>query len=81
MSHSKHTKRGYSLHLEKWNRESEKYINTCAMCGFKGYSPTIEQDEFKDNITYRELVKTLPRLELDELGRCSYCARIQDKNI
>ncbi len=81
MSYSKHTKRGYSLYLEKWSREDKKYINTCVICGFKGYSPAIEQNEFKDKVTYRELVKTLPRLELDELGRCSDCARIQDKNI
>ena len=46
MSHSKHTKRGYSLYIENWNRSAKKYINTCCICGHKGYSPVIEQDDF-----------------------------------
>lgn len=27
MSHSKHTKRGYSLYLEKWDPAAKKYIH------------------------------------------------------
>ena len=46
MSHSKVTKRGYSLYVEKWNPSAKKYINICAVCGHKGYSPVIERDEF-----------------------------------
>ena len=46
MSHSKHTKRGYSLYIENWNRSAKKYINICCICGHKGYSPVIEQDDF-----------------------------------
>ena len=81
MSHSKHTKRGYSLYIEKWNRSAKKYINICAICGHKGYSPVIEQGDFpiKNNVIYKELSKTLCKLELDESGRCKDCARIQDK--
>lgn len=45
MSHSKHTKRGYSLYLEKWDPAAKKYIRTCALCGCRGYSPALEQDE------------------------------------
>ncbi len=49
MSHSKYTKRGYSLYIEKWNKSAKKYINTCSICGKKGYSPVIEDDDFRSN--------------------------------
>ena len=82
MSHSKHTKRGYSLYIEKWNGSAKKYINTCKICGHTGYSPVIENDNFCDSpgnkVIFRELTKTLEKLELDELGRCKICAKIQD---
>ena len=84
MSHSKFTKRGYSLYIEKWNASAKKYINTCAICGHKGYSPVIEQAEFQEKfgnwVIYRELTKTLRRMKLDKLGRCEDCARVQDKH-
>lgn len=83
MSHSKHTKRGYSLYIEKWNCSAKKYINTCAICGQVGYSPVIEQENFcailENKAIYKEFSKTLRKLELDELGRCKVCANIQDK--
>jgi len=81
MSHSKHTKRGYSISIEKWNRSAKKYINICAICGHKGYSPVIEQDDFrkKNPVIYNELSKILPRQELDSLNRCEYCAKVHDK--
>ena len=84
MSHSKFTKRGCSLYLEKWNPAAKKYINTCKICGHKGYSPVIEQEGFCNNLPnkaiYRELKRTLDMLSLDELGRCECCARLQEKN-
>ena len=80
MSHSKHTKRGFSLYIEKWNASAKKFINTCVLCGKNGYSPSVEQAEFKDKVTARELMKTLPRMELDCFGRCTECAEIQDIN-
>lgn len=84
MSHSKFTKRGRSLYLEQWNASAKKYVNTCKICGHKGYSPVIEQEGFCDevinNVIYSELKQTLTKLELDEFGRCEYCARVLDKN-
>lgn len=84
MSHSKITKRGYSLYIESWNPSAKKYINTCSLCGCKGYSPVIEQDDFcstnEKSAIQTELSKTLNKLELDSLGRCADCAKIQDKN-
>lgn len=83
MSHSKYTKRGRSLYIENWNPYAKKYINTCTVCGYKGYSPAIEQDDFcqttENKAIYEELTKTLCKLELDELGRCKDCARVQNK--
>ena len=83
MSHSKKTKRGYSLYIENWNASSKKYINICRICGHKGYSPVIEQDDFavtrEKKVICTELLKTLRKLELDESGRCKDCAKIQDK--
>ncbi len=82
MSHSKMTKRGYSLYIESWNRSAKKYINFCSICGCRGYSPVIEQDDFcttrENKAIYKELSKTLCKLELDELGRCKDCARVQE---
>lgn len=84
MSHSKFTKRGYSLYLENWNPSEKKYINTCKICGHKGYSPVIEQEGFRDiptnKVVYEELRRTLSILPLDELGRCECCAHLQDKD-
>ncbi|MBR6026431.1 MAG: hypothetical protein IK065_02400 [Neisseriaceae bacterium] len=86
MSHSKHTKRGFSLYIECWNRSAKKYINCCAICGYRGYSPVIEVDGFFDEdgkwfatnkVIYKELTKTLPKLPLDKLGRCECCAKAQ----
>ena len=83
MSHSKQTKRNYSIYIEKWNRSAKKYINTCAICGYKGYSPVIENDTFcitrKNQVIFEELSKTLRRLELDEHRRCNDCASVQDR--
>lgn len=81
MSHSKHTKRGFSLYLERWDPSAKKYVNTCAVCGRTGYSPVIECESFraKKEVIYKELSKTLHVLELDELGRCAVCAKIQDE--
>ena len=77
MSHSKHTKRAYSIYVEKWDKSTKKYINTCAICGHKGYSLVVEEEGFCQ-VTFKELSKTLRKLELDEYGRCAYCARVQD---
>ena len=78
MSHRKHTKRDYSIYIEKWDKSAKKYINTCAICGHKGYSPVVEKEDFCE-VIFKELSKTLLKLELDEYGRCTYCARVQDK--
>lgn len=82
MSHSKHTKRGYSLYIENWNPAAKKYINTCAVCGKKGYSPAIEQKDFcnnlENNAIYKELVKIFGKMELDKFGRCEVCAKAMD---
>lgn len=84
MSHSKKIKRGYSLYVEKWNPYAKKFIVTCKLCGRRGYSPTIEEDGFCVDAEYAailyELKRTLNKLQLDELGRCETCARIQDEN-
>ncbi|MBQ9956182.1 MAG: hypothetical protein IJO99_01275 [Ruminococcus sp.] len=83
MSHSKHTKRDYSIYIEKWNKSAKKYINTCVICGHKGYSPVVENDDFcttlENKVIFKELSKTLHRLDLDEYGRCVACARVQEK--
>lgn len=65
------------MYLEKWNPAAKKYVNTCAICGSRGYSPAVEGN-LKDTPEYRELKKTLPKMELDDMGRCRECARVQD---
>ncbi|MCM1226814.1 MAG: hypothetical protein NC320_05230 [Clostridium sp.] len=83
MSHSKYTKRGYSLYIEKWNPYAKKYINICSVCGKRGYSPAIEEACFRSNreniAIYEELSKTLRKMELDSFGRCEECAMVQDR--
>lgn len=82
MSHSKHTKRGYSLYIEKWDGAAKKYINTCILCGYQGYDPMIEDKEFcknaRNKVIYKELKKILTVMRLDEFGRCEKCAMMQD---
>ena len=76
------TRRGRSLYLESWNPSAKKYVNTCKICGHRGYSPVIEQEGFCDTVPngaiYEELKSTLKELALDELGRCEMCARVHD---
>ena len=87
MSHSKHhqRKKGFSLHIDKWVPSAKKYINTCYLCGSKGYNPVILGDEFDrhgfgQNRSIRDsLLKTHNPLFVDGLNRCEICAKIQDK--
>ena len=80
MSHSKKTKRGHSLYIEKWSRGDKKYINVCAVCGTRGYSPYIAEEEFRRRnwVVYRELSAMMKELPLDALGRCADCAAVMD---
>lgn len=82
MSHSKMTKRGRSLYLDSWNPSAKKYINECKICGQKGYSPFIDDEDFlrtpKNRAIYSELKQTLKPLPLDGLGRCPHCAKLID---
>ncbi len=85
MSHSKMTKRGHSLYIERWNPSAQKYINTCSLCGRQGYSPAIEDEDFIKPLRqigdlervaiYNELTKILKPLPLDSYGRCRECAK------
>ena len=83
MSHSKLTKRGYSLYIEKWNCPAKKYINTCILCGRQGYSPVIEDKDFcstlENKVIYTELTRILREMPLDELGLCKVCGKVQDR--
>lgn len=83
MSHSKTTKKGYSLYIEKWNPKAKKYVNTCTVCGCQGYDPSIDSEGFVDDLEQRavrdELKKTLSVLSLDDYGRCVDCARRMNK--
>ena len=88
MSHSKRTKRGKSLYIDKLNARAKKFINICKICGAQGYSPSIEDDgfvnpsngveDFEHGAIKYELKKVYTPLALDHLGRCEDCARIMD---
>lgn len=91
MSRSKVIKKGYSLYVEKLNPHAKRFINTCPICGAKGYSPTIDEEGFvydkANNITdfeHRairiELKGVLNPLPLDDLGRCPVCVKLMDKD-
>ena len=82
MSHSKHTKRDYSLYIEKWDKAAKKYMNTCTICGHKGYSPVIENEDFstillestggrpkKEYILKLDIAKEIALIENNEQGR------------
>jgi len=80
MSHSKfqQRKKGFSLYVDKWSPKSKKYINSCYICGSKGYNPVILKDSF-DKVLRNELLKIHNPLSVDNLNRCEICAKIQDK--
>ena len=83
MSHSKFRKNGKSLYVDNWNPSSQKYIHVCYLCGRKGYSPAIDEEDFLDSLEHKaiknELLKMFDSsLKLDTLGRCDDCARQQD---
>lgn len=84
MSHSKFRKKGQSLYLDNWNPSAKKYINSCCLCGRKGYSPTIEEKCFLDTVEHKAIYEELTRLfdsslSVDSWGRCNECATRQDK--
>lgn len=67
------------MYIEKWNPSAKKYINTCALCGKSGCSPSLEEPEMINSAEAIELRKTLPVMALDHLGRCTECAEVHDK--
>ncbi len=89
MSHSKTTKRGKSLYVDKWNPYAKKYINTCSICGKQGYKPSVDEDGFTNDakrlsdleprVIRSELRKILEPLAVDSMGRCAQCAKLMDK--
>ena len=90
MSHSKLTKRGKSLYVEKWNPSAKRFINTCAVCGAQGYDSGIDDEgfvfdnakniaDFEHRAIRAELKGVMKPLPLDQLGRCADCARIMEK--
>ena len=91
MSHSKKTKKGKSLYVEKWNPSAKKFISACAVCGKQGYNPSIEEEGFlhpSEGVTnyehraiYAEITAIYSPLPLDSLGRCEDCARIMDSKL
>ena len=91
MSHSKYTKRGTSLYIEKWNPSAKRYINTCVICGAQGYNPSIDDtgvvydnaqkiSDLEHRAIRGELKNVLKPLSIDSFGRCGDCARIMDKS-
>ena len=82
MSHSKFRKKGQSLYIDNWNPSAKKYVHVCYLCGRKGYSPAIEEDDFLTTLERKAIYKELTRildsaLELDSFGRCAECAKRQ----
>jgi hypothetical protein len=82
MSHSKFRKKGQSLYIDNWNPSAQKYVHVCYLCGRKGYSPAIEEDDFPTTLERKAIYKELTRildsaLELDSFGRCAECAKRQ----
>lgn len=82
MSHSKFRKKGQSLYIDNWNPSAQKYVHVCYLCGRKGYSPAIEEDDFSTTLERKAIYKELTRildsaLELDSFGRCAECAKRQ----
>jgi hypothetical protein len=68
------------------NPDSQRFINTCVICGAQGYAPQIEDADFAGNESTvfhrysREKLQAMLRkyyqpLSLDEAGRCSACAQ------
>ncbi len=90
MSHSKFTKRGRSLYIQKWNPSAKRFIRTCVICGAQGYSPDIDDEGFvydnAHNLSHTEhrairaeLKRVFGPLALDRFGRCDACAKAMEK--
>ena len=91
MSHSKFTKRGKSLYIQKWNPSAKRFIRTCVICGAEGYSPDIDDEGFvydnaqklshtEHRAIRAELKKVFGPLSLDSLGRCATCTRMMERD-
>lgn len=84
MSHGKFSKRGKSHYIDNWNPSAKKYINVCVLCGRKGYSPAIKENDFSDSLEHKAIYDELTKmfdsaLVVDDFGRCEDCAKRQDK--
>jgi hypothetical protein len=73
-------------HWFEMNPYAQRFINTCAVCGTKGYAPHIDDADFAGNestVIHRfsrgklqaMLRKYYTPMALDEAGRCEACAR------
>ncbi len=67
------------------NPDSKRYINTCVVCGAKGYAPQVDDPDFADakytphrdfsrRMMKSQLRKYYKPLSLDAAGRCAGCA-------
>ena len=89
MSHSKMTKRGRSLYVEKWNPSAKRFIKSCSVCGDVGYDPGIENSgfihpsenkvDYEHRAIYTQLTSIYKPIYLDDLGRCSSCRAAMEK--
>jgi hypothetical protein len=67
------------------NRGKGRFINTCTICGRKGFAPKIMESDFAISLARKAIVRSLTRrykkaLPLDENGRCQECSKIQPKS-
>jgi len=76
-------------HWFEMNPQSQRFINTCAVCGAQGYAPQIDDTDFAGNestVFHRfsreqlqgKLRKYYRPLALDIDGRCAACASPPD---
>lgn len=73
MSHSKHTRRGFSYPLDAWGTEAKRYVVGCALCAKKGFNPIALENQSLSHWNKRELQSILDPLELDSAGLCIEC--------
>ncbi len=82
MSVLAHQKRGQSLYIEHWNSSAKRFVVCCALCGKRGFKPSVLDDGFAISLEKKvircALEAHLEPLALDEFDRCDFCAEHQD---
>ena len=69
-------------YVSTFNPDTQRFINTCSLCGLKDHAPQVLEPDFVTDLVRRAMrnvsVRNYRPMALDEHGRCTECRRIAE---